>query len=120
MACTNGKCELSASVRQLREAGMEALKHGDLEGAEALLRRSVALSENGGGVETATAHSVFRLGLALHEAGRSDEAAEEFEKALTLVRNRAGCGSKLYQNILGHFAAVLPARAPAWECAAAV
>ena len=120
MACTNGKCELSSSVRQLREAGLEALDRGDMEGAEALLRRSVALSEKGGGVNTATAHSVFRLGQALHEAGRADEAAREFEKALTLVRERAGCGSKLYQTILGHFAEILPGRAPAWECAAAV
>lgn len=120
MACTNGKCELSSNVRQLREAGMEALHHGDTQGAEALLRRSVALSESGGGVETATAHSVFRLGLALNEAGRTEEAAREFEKALTLVRRRAGCGSKLYQTILGHFAAALPSRAPEWECAEAV
>jgi Flp pilus assembly protein TadD len=120
MACTNGKCELSSNVRQLREAGMEALHQGDVTGAEALLRRSVALSEAGGGVETATAHSVYRLGMALHEAGRTEEAAREFEKALTLVRDRAGCGSKLYRTILGHFAEALPARAPEWECAEAV
>ncbi|EHJ48214.1 hypothetical protein DFW101_2208 [Solidesulfovibrio carbinoliphilus subsp. oakridgensis] len=118
MACTNGKCELSSSVRQLREAGMDALRDGDVDQAENLLRRSVAMSEAGGGVATATANSVYRLGLALHEAGRQDEAAAEFEKALTLVRDRAGCGSKLYQTILGHFARALPARAhPAWDCA---
>lgn len=118
MACTNGKCELSGNVRRLREAGMEALRGGDADQATALLRRSVALSEAGGGVVTATAHSVYRLGMALYEAGRQDEAAREFEKALTLVRDRAGCGSKLYQKILGHFAKALPARAhPAWDCA---
>ncbi len=118
MACTNGKCELSGHVRRLREAGMDALREGDVDQAEDLLRRSVALSEAGGGVSTATANSVYRLGLALHEAGRQDEAAAEFEKALTLVRDRAGCGSKLYQTILGQFAQVLPARAhPAWDCA---
>lgn len=119
MACTNGKCELSSSVRELREAGMEALERGDVGGAEALLRRAIALSEAGGGVETATAHSVYRLGLTLHAAGRTEEAAREFEKALTLVRQRAGCGNKLYQAIFDQFAAVLPALAPAWACAAA-
>lgn len=118
MACTNGKCELASNVRRLREAGMEALRDGDVDEAEDLLRRSVRLSEDGGGVATATAHSVYRLGLALHEAGRFEEAADAFEKALALVRERAGCGSKLYQKILGQFARVMPARAPAWECAA--
>lgn len=118
MACSGGKCELSGNVRRLREAGMDALRDGDVGQAEDLLRRSVALSEAGGGVATATANSVYRLGLALHEAGRQEEAAMEFEKALTLVRNRAGCGSKLYQTILGHFAKALPARAhSAWDCA---
>ena len=119
MACVNGKCQLSSSVRQLREAGMDALREGDVLGAEALLRRSVAMSEAGGGVSTATAHSVYRLGLALHAAGRPDEAAEQFGKALTLVRDRAGCGSKLCQKILAQFAAVMPSRAPEWQCAAA-
>lgn len=118
MACVGGKCELSGNVRRLRDAGMEALRGGDVDQAEDLLRRSVALSEAGGGVTTATANSVYRLGLALHEAGRTDEAAREFEKALTLVRDRAGCGSRMYQTILGHFAKVLPERAhPAWDCA---
>ena len=119
MACVNGKCRLASSVRELREAGMDALAGGDLEGAEALLRRSVAMSEAGGGVTTATAHSVYRLGQALHAAGKHDEAAEQFEKALWLVRERAGCGSKLYQKILRLFAEAMPARAPEWECAAA-
>ena len=111
MACVNGKCQLASSVRELREAGMDALRDGDVGGAEALLRRSVAMSEAGGGVSTATAHSVYKLGLALHAAGRPDEAAEQFEKALALVRERAGCASKLYKTILGHFAQAIPVRA---------
>lgn len=119
MACVNGKCQLAAGVRELREAGMDALRGGDVDGAEALLRRSVALSEAGGGVTTATAHSVYRLGLALHAAGRPDEAAEQFEKALWLVRERAGCNSKLYQKILSQFARILPTRAPQFACEAA-
>ncbi|UJX41879.1 tetratricopeptide repeat protein [Desulfovibrio sp. JY] len=119
MACVNGKCQLASSVRQLREAGMEALRDGDMVGAEALLRRSVAMSEAGGGVATATAHSVYKLGMALHAAGRQDEAAEQFEKALWLVRERAGCDSKLYRKILGHFAEAMPSRAPLCECEAA-
>lgn len=117
MACTNGKCELAGNVRRLREAGMDALREGDAGRAEGLLRRSVELSEAGGGVATATANSTYRLALALHKAGRHDESAQHFEKALTLVRDRAGCGSKLYQKILDQFAAVMPSRAlPAWAC----
>jgi len=113
MACTGGKCVLSGNVRRLRVAGMEALQEGKMEQAETLLRQAVALSEAGGGVNVATAHSTYQLAVALHEAGRSDEAAEQFVKALELVRSRAGRGSKLYKTILGSFAQALPARAQA-------
>lgn len=119
MACTNGKCVLAGNVRKLREAGMEALREGDTGQAETLLRRSVELSEASGGVPTATANSTYRLALALHEAGRSNEAAEHFERALALVRDRAGSESKLYRKILCHFAEALLGRAqPEWACAA--
>jgi tetratricopeptide (TPR) repeat protein len=111
MACTNGKCVLSGNVRRLREAGMDAYNEGDLGKAEVLLRQSVELSEVGGGLDVTTANSAYRLALTLHEAGRHDEAAEQFEKALTLVRERAGCASKLYKTILGHFAQAIPVRA---------
>lgn len=120
MACTNGKCELAGIVRRLREAGMDALREGDVGQAEELLRESVVLSEEGGALDVSTANSVYRLGLALSEAGRIDEAVTQFEKALALVRERAGCGSKLYKTILGHFSAALPGRAPAWEYDCAV
>jgi tetratricopeptide (TPR) repeat protein len=113
MACTNGKCVLAGNVRRLREAGMEALRAGDAGEAEALLRRSVEASEHGGCLDVSTAHSTYRLALALNQTGRYDEAAEQFEKALTLARGRAGSGSKLYKTILGHFAQTLPARAKA-------
>lgn len=118
MACTGGKCLLTSKVRKLRETGMEAMASGDLRQAEELLRQSVELGETDGGLDVVTANSAYRLALALHEAGRADEAAGQFEKALTLARGRAGCGSKLYQTIYGHFAAALPDRAdPEWACA---
>ncbi len=110
MACTNGKCVLCGQVRQLREAGMEALRQGDVEQAETLLRRCVDMSEDGG-LDVVTANAAYRLALALHEAGRVDEAAGQFERALELVRQRAGCDSKLYKTILGHFAQALPEQA---------
>ena len=118
MACTGGKCMLSGQVRQLREAGMDALRTGDLGEAEAYLRRSVALAETDAGLDVVTANAAYRLALALHQSGQHDEAAQQFEKALTLARGRAGCGSKLYKTILGHFAEALPARAyPDQACA---
>ena len=118
MACVGGKCMLTSQVRRLREAGMDAMDAGDLDQAETLLRQSVTLAENEAGLDVVTANASYRLALTLHKAGRHDEAAEEFEKALTLARGRAGCGSKLYQTILGHFAAALPARAiPDLACA---
>lgn len=118
MACTGGKCMLSGQVRQLREAGMSALGSGDLDQAESYLRQSVELAETDGGLDVVTANSAYRLAMTLHQAGRPDEAADQFEKALTLARGRAGCGSKLYKTILGHFAEALPARAlPDRACA---
>ncbi len=104
MACENGKCALTGEVRKLRDAGIAALRAGDVGQAESLLRRSVALSEDGGGLDVSTAHSAYRLALALHRADHHDEAARHFEKAMALARQRAGCGSKLYRTILGHFA----------------
>ena len=118
MACTGGKCMLSGRVRQLRQAGMSALDIGDLDQAESFLRQSVELAETDNGLDVVTANSAYRLAMTLHQAGRGDEAADQFEKALALARGRAGCGSKLYQTILGHFAAALPSRAyPDRECA---
>ena len=118
MACTGGKCLLTSKVRKLRETGMDAMASGDLGQAEELLRQSVELGETDGGLDVVTANSAYRLALTLHEAGRPDEAADQFEKALTLARGRAGCGSKLYQKILGHFAQALPSRAvPDLACA---
>jgi tetratricopeptide (TPR) repeat protein len=118
MACTGGKCLLTSKVRKLRETGMEAMASGDLHQAEELLRRSVALAETDAGLDVVTANSAYRLALALHQSGQHDEAAQQFEKALTLARGRAGCGSKLYKTILGHFAEALPARAyPDQACA---
>ncbi len=111
MACKDGKCELSGRVRRLREAGMDALRAGEVEQAETLLRQSVDVSEAGGGINVVTAQSTFQLARVLHEAGRHDEAAEQFEKALALVRGRAGCGSRLYRTILGEFAQTLAVRA---------
>jgi len=49
----------------------------------------------------------------LHEAGRPEEAAGEFERALALVRDRGGSDSKLYRKILDHYREVLPERASA-------
>jgi len=103
MACENGKCALAAQVRKYRDEGMEALKAGDLEQAETLLRRSLNLSEIGGGLDVGAAQSGYRLALTLARAKRHDEAASHFEKALSLARGRAGSRSKLYRTILGHF-----------------
>lgn len=109
---------LSGKVRRLREAGMDAMASGDLGGAETYLRQSVELAETDGGLDVVTANSAYRLAMTLHQAGRADEAAEQFEKALTLARGRAGCGSKLYKTILGYFAEALPDRAlPDLACA---
>ena len=71
----------------------------------------VLVGERDQAVDTTKAHSIYRLGLVLHEAGRPDEAAGEFERALDLVRNRGGEESKLYRKIFGHYEAVLPDRA---------
>jgi tetratricopeptide (TPR) repeat protein len=109
---------LMSQVRQLREAGMGAMQAGDLGQAESYLRQSVTLAENEAGLDVVTANAAYRLALTLHRAGRHDEAGEQFEKALTLARARAGCGSKLYKTILGHFAQALPARVtPEHACA---
>lgn len=97
-------------MRRLRNAGMDALFEGDVPRAEALLRRSLLLSEDSGGMDVSSARSAYRLALALHEAEHHDEAARYFEKALTLVRQRAGSGCKLYKTILGHFARTFTAR----------
>lgn len=111
MACSGGKCALAGRIRYYREAGMEALREGQVAEAEKLLRLAVDLGERDQAVDTTKAHSIYRLGLVLHEAGRPDEAAGEFERALDLVRNRGGEESKLYRKIFGHYEAVLPDRA---------
>jgi tetratricopeptide (TPR) repeat protein len=110
MACKNGKCELAGRVRYYREAGVEALREGDVTQAEKFLRQAIDLAERDQAVESSVAQAVYRLGLVLHEAGRPDEAANEFEKALDLARARGGSGSKLYRKILGHYAQALPER----------
>lgn len=112
MACTNGKCELAGRIRYYREAGMVALREGDLSQAEAQLRLAVALAERDEAVDTTLAQSSYRLGLVLSESGRHDEAAQAFERALALVDGRAGSDSKLYRRILGHYQRALPQRAP--------
>jgi tetratricopeptide (TPR) repeat protein len=111
MACRNGKCELAGRVRYYREAGVEALREGNVVQAEKLLRQAVDLAERDQAVDTSLAHAAYRLGQVLSEAGRPDEAASEFEKALALVRGRAGSDSKLYRKILGHYERALPERA---------
>ena len=113
MACSGGKCAVAGRIRYYREAGMEALREGSVGRAEELLRLAVDLGERDQAVDTAKAHSVYRLGLVLHEAGRPDEAAGEFERALALVRDRGGSDSKLYRKILDHYRQLLPERAPA-------
>ena len=113
MACTNGKCALAGRVRYYREAGMEALRAGDTGQAESLLRRAIDLAERDQAVDITVAHSAYQLGQVLHEAGRADEAAGQFERALTLVAGRAGSQSKLYRKIYGHYEQVLPERARA-------
>jgi len=90
---------------------MAAFRAGETGQAETLLRQAVDAAEAGGGINVVTAQSTYKLALVLHEAGRHDEAAEQFEKALALVRGRAGCGSKLYRTILGEFAQALSVRA---------
>jgi tetratricopeptide (TPR) repeat protein len=113
MACTNGKCELAGRVRYYREAGVEALREGNVAQAEKLLRQAIDLAERDQAVDISVAQSVYRLGQVLHHAGRHDEAAGEFEKALSLVRARAGSESKLYRKILGHYEQALPERSRA-------
>ena len=113
MACSGGKCELAGRIRYYREAGMEALREGNLEQAEKQLRLAVDLAVRDEAVDISVAQSAYRLGLVLHEAGRSEEAAGEFERALALVGARAGNQSKLYRKILGHFTTAMPERARA-------
>jgi tetratricopeptide (TPR) repeat protein len=107
MACENGVCALSGQVRQLRREGIEAHLAGDVEQAEALLRRSMDLSRAGGAPDVSTAHTAYRLALVLAAASRHEEAARHFEMALGLARGRAGCGCRLYRAILGDFAQAL-------------
>lgn len=107
MGCENGACGLRGQVRHLRRAGVEAQLEGDVERAEALLRRSMDLSRHSGAADVSTAHSAWRLALVLAESSRPDEAARHFELALSLTRARAGCGSKLYRTILVDFAQAL-------------
>ena len=102
---------MAGRIRYYREAGMEALREGRVGQAEELLRLAVDLGDRDQAVDTTKAHSIYRLGLVLHEAGRPDEAAGEFERALDLVRNRAGRDSKLYRKIFGHYEKALPERA---------
>lgn len=113
MACSGGKCELAGRIRYYREAGMEALREGDVDRAEKMLRLAVDLGERDQAVDTTKAHSIYRLGLVLSEAGRHDEAAGAFEQALALAGGRAGTGSKLYRKIFDHYEAALPERARA-------
>jgi len=102
---------LAGRIRYYRETGMEALRVGKLEQAEKQLRLAVDLAVRDQAVDISVAQSAYRLGLVLHEAGRPDEAAGEFERALALVGARAGSESKLYRKILGHYAEVMPERA---------
>lgn len=113
MACSGGKCELAGRIRYYREAGMEALREGNLEQAEKQLRLAVDLAVRDEAVDISVAQSAYRLGLVLHQAGRPDEAAGEFTRALSLVEARAGNESKLYQKILGHFEQAMPDKARA-------
>lgn len=113
MACTTGKCELAGRIRYYREAGMEALREGNLTQAEAQLRLAVELAERDEAVDTTLAQSSYRLGLVLSRTGRHDEAADAFERALTLVGSRAGSDSKLYRKIFDHYERALPERARA-------
>lgn len=113
MACTNGKCELAGRVRYYREAGVEALREGNVAQAEKLLRQAIDLAERDQAVDSSVAQAVYRLGQVLHEAGRPDEAADEFEKALALVRSRAGGESKLYRKIFSHYERAFPERSRA-------
>lgn len=113
MACKSGKCQLAGRVRYYREAGMQALRDGDMGQAENMLRRAVDLAERDQAVDITVAQSAYQLGQVLHEAGRADEAAGQFERALTLVRGRAGSESKLYRKMYGHYEQVLPERARA-------
>jgi tetratricopeptide (TPR) repeat protein len=92
---------------------MEALREGNLPEAEAKLRLAVELAERDEAVDISVAQSAYRLGLVLHEAGRPEEAAGEFERALALVGGRAGSESKLYRKILRHYEQALPERARA-------
>jgi len=66
---------LAGRIRYYREAGMEALREGRVGQAEELLRLAVDLGDRDQAVDTTKAHSIYRLGLVLHEAGRPDEAA---------------------------------------------